>query len=366
MSNKILFISSEFPPGPGGIGNHAYNIANELTKKGYQVIINTKSDYVDQNQEVMFDDKCQYKIYRFKKNKTIIHSWINRIIRIRKTILKYNIERVIISGEFSIWTIPFVKIYKGIKITTVVHGTELGRNLFLKWTYFCLGKSNQIISVSNFTKTLIPKFLKRKTHVINNGIDVDKWNGTDQEKSLVNYPILLTVGSISIRKGQYNVIKILPQIIKEFPLTHYHCIGNDENKKEIIKLIKKYGLNNNVTLHGIIKHSELEKFYKIAHVNMMLSNNNNNTDFEGYGISVLEGNLYGVPAIGAKKSGLEDAIIDQHNGKLVNPSNEDEVVESLKIIFMNYISYSYRSKSHANENKWSSKISKYEKYIYSE
>ena len=102
-------------------------------------------------------------------------------------------------------------------------------------------------------------------------------------------------------------------------------------KKDLIKLIKKYGLNNNVTLHGIIKHSELEKFYKIAHVNMMLSDNNNNTDFEGYGISVLEGNLYGVPAIGAKKSGLEDAIIDQYNGKLVNPSKEDEVVESLKL-----------------------------------
>ena len=40
----------------------------------------------------------------------------------------------------------------------------------------------------------------------------------------------------------------------------------------------------------------------------MLSNNNNNTDFEGFGISVLEGNLYGVPAIGAKESGLEDSI----------------------------------------------------------
>ena len=60
------------------------------------------------------------------------------------------------------------------------------------------------------------------------------------------------------------------------------------------------GLNDNVTLHGILEHSELEKMYKIAHVNMMLSNNNKNTDFEGFGISVLEGNLYGVPAIGAK------------------------------------------------------------------
>ena len=71
---------------------------------------------------------------------------------------------------------------------------------------FCLAKSNSIISVSNFTKTLIPNDLE-KTIVINNGVDIDKWNETNRDKSLKNYPILLTVGSISIRKGQYNVIK---------------------------------------------------------------------------------------------------------------------------------------------------------------
>ena len=65
------------------------------------------------------------------------------------------------------------------------------------------------------------------------------------------------------------------------------------NRKDILELIKKLGLNDKVTLHGILKHSELEKMYKIAHVNMMLSNNNNNKDFEGFGISVLEGNIYG-------------------------------------------------------------------------
>ena len=73
--------------------------------------------------------------------------------------------------------------------------------------------------------------------------------------------------------------------------------------------------------------------YKLAHVNMMLSSNNNNTDFEGFGITVLEGNLYGVPAIGAEKSGLEDAIIDQHNGILVNPNKKEEIIKSLKNIF---------------------------------
>ena len=63
-----------------------------------------------------------------------------------------------------------------------------------------------------------------KTHVINNGIDLDKWSFTNEKYTLENFTILLTVGSISLRKGQYNVINFLPQIIKEFPLTHYHCV----------------------------------------------------------------------------------------------------------------------------------------------
>ena len=97
----------------------------------------------------------------------MVHSWVNRLIRIRKTILKYKIKQVIISGEFSIWIIPFIKIHREIKIISVIHGTELGKNIFLKWTLFCLAKSNSIISVSNCTKTLLPKYLEKKTIVIN-------------------------------------------------------------------------------------------------------------------------------------------------------------------------------------------------------
>jgi len=363
MKNNVLIISSEFPPGPGGIGSHAFNLSNGLSKRGYKVIINTKSDYVDKDQEVMFDKKCPYKVFRFKRKRTTLQNLFHRLKIITRTIFKYNIKHVIISGEFSIWVIPLIKIYRVLKITTIIHGTELGKNFYLRWTLFCLGKSNKIISVSNFTKSLVPKNLKLKIQVINNGVDIDKWSIVDKKCKLENFPILLTVGSISFRKGQFNVIKFLPQIIKEYPLTHYHCVGNYEDREDILKLINQLKLNDFITLHGILKHSELEKIYSISHVNMMLSNNNNNTDFEGFGISVLEGNLYGVPAIGAKKSGLEDAIRNHHNGELVNPDNIEEVMGALKNIFKDYDKYFSRSKAYAIENKWEKKINQYEKYF---
>ena len=36
---KVLIVSSEFPPEPGGIGNHAYNIAKQLSMNNYTVTV---------------------------------------------------------------------------------------------------------------------------------------------------------------------------------------------------------------------------------------------------------------------------------------------------------------------------------------
>ena len=37
MKTKILILTSEFPPGPGGIGNHAFNLAEQFLKNNFDV-----------------------------------------------------------------------------------------------------------------------------------------------------------------------------------------------------------------------------------------------------------------------------------------------------------------------------------------
>lgn len=363
MKNKILILSSEFPPGPGGIGSHAFDISCELNKRGYLVIINTISDYVSINEAVSFDRKHPFKVYRFKRFSSTFLTFFYRIKTIINTIQKFKIKTVIISGKFSIWVIPFLKLYSDIRFVTVVHGTELGKTIFLRWTLFCLNKSNKIITVSNFTRSLIPKNIRYKTYVINNGVNLKRWSNVPNDYNLKHYPILLTVGSISIRKGQFNVIKLLPYLIKEFPNTHYHCVGNHENKEQLFSLMEKLNLIDKVTIHGFLEHSKLEKIYSNSHVNMLLADNKNIFDFEGFGISVLEGNIYGLPTIGSKHTGLEDSIKNNYNGKLVDPENYMEIIESLKQIFTNYNHYSVQSKSHAKKYTWENKIDQYEKLL---
>ena len=61
------------------------------------------------------------------------------------------------------------------KITTIIHGTELGKNFFTM-DIILFRKIKKIIAVSNFTKSLIPKKIQIENHVINNGVDIDKWS----------------------------------------------------------------------------------------------------------------------------------------------------------------------------------------------
>ena len=51
---------------------------------------------------------------------------------------------------------------------------------------------------------------------------------------------------------------------------------------------------------------------------MMLSENQPDGDVEGFGIAILEANIYSLPAIGAVGCGIEEAICPGINGELVD------------------------------------------------
>lgn len=43
---RALLLSSEFPPGPGGIGQHAFQLARHLTRLGWRLHVLTPQPYV--------------------------------------------------------------------------------------------------------------------------------------------------------------------------------------------------------------------------------------------------------------------------------------------------------------------------------
>ena len=63
---KLLLISSEFPPGPGGIGTHAYQIGATLSARGWEVVVATPQDYAPSDEIENFNATAPFRIVRLR------------------------------------------------------------------------------------------------------------------------------------------------------------------------------------------------------------------------------------------------------------------------------------------------------------
>lgn len=344
---KFLIISSEFPPLPGGIGNHAYALAKFLQNSGYQISVLT--DFRSEKEDIVFD--AQQKIFTSRVYRTVFTP-LKRIIKAFS--LAKNNSTIICSGKFPLWIGGLLKFFfHDKKFIAVLHGSEIraGGNFSQMLTRWSLKQFDEVIAVSNFTKAMALKVNpKLKIEVINNGFEMLESNGFIERKQIQGNPKIITVGNITYRKGQQNVINALPLLKKYFPEIHYHCIGIPTEIIAFQQLADRLEIANNITFHGAIPTTELVSILKESDVFMMLSDVLNNGDFEGFGIAILEANALGIPAIGSNNSGIRDAIKSGFSGELVDPKNNEEISQVLIKIMSNYDFYA------ANAIHWSKEL----------
>src|SRR5690606_11393034 len=131
------------------------------------------------------------------------------------------------------------------------------------------------------------------------------------------HPVLTTVGRVSTRKGQLQVINLLPELKKRYPEIHYHCIGIPTEAADFFEQAKVLGVDQQVTFHGAVDDQTLKEMLLATEVFVMLSTESPTGDVEGFGIAILEANALGIPAIGSKGCGIEDAIQEGISGFLV-------------------------------------------------
>ena len=66
---EILIYSSEFPPGPGGIGNHAYNLANHLSKFHYKITVLAPIRSEFENNDKKISNEAKFELINMGKRK---------------------------------------------------------------------------------------------------------------------------------------------------------------------------------------------------------------------------------------------------------------------------------------------------------
>lgn len=358
---RILIISSEFPPNVGGIGNHAYNLAKALANEGFEMTVMADVINVSAKEQREFSNQHQFSIAFIKRSGLTFLTYLQRLSK--GLVLSGRADLIICSGKFPLWlAIPLRIFSPKKKIMAVVHGSELDlkNSLVRRLTNFALRKFNTIISVSTYTEKHLPANLPQsiKKVVIPNGIDCSEFE-KQANHVLEGEPSLITIGSVTPRKGQENVINALPSIKSYFPKAKFHVVGKPVIKEKLVKRCKHLGLNGTVQFYGAVARQELLEKLSSAKIKLMLSNHTDGGDFEGFGIAVLEANAFGVPAVGSVNSGIADAIVNGQTGLLVDPAKPEEVSLAVVAINNNYSFFSDNAKKWAMQHDWKIIVKKY-------
>jgi glycosyltransferase involved in cell wall biosynthesis len=330
---KVLFVSPNFFPFIGGAENHILRICLELKKSGHEVAVFTSTREAKDFNGI----KVYSSGFLFKYSNTPINFWGSSL---QKAVEKEKPE--IIAASFSTPfmadtaartakknSIPFFLFY-----FNDYAKQNFSEKLFLSFYFsFVLqktfGLSKKIIVLSDYyknkSKLLFP--LLDKTVSVSPFVNLNEFNCNKKEFSKK----ILFVGSLSKGqkyKGLDYLIKAVCLLEKEIPEIELIVIGEGNNRKYFEQLAEKVLDKAKVFFEGNVSQKRLLEFYCKSGVIVLPSIN----DSEGFGLVLLEAMACSKPVIGSNTGGIPALVENDFNGFLVEPKNEKQLKEKIKLL----------------------------------
>lgn len=338
---RILLVTSEFPPGPGGIGTHAFQLASYLASQAVGVCVLTPQDYASEDEIKQFNQAQSFEIKRLHSTGTKFSKFINRFTKLHQVIQKDKPDLVLASGARAVWLTFLVTRLRRQKFIVIGHGTEFGAKGTLQvwFTKLACNQADLIICVSRYTQKAMQHLgiTKPESIVIHNGADEKQFYKLTQNEvqsfrkqvSVGDKFVLLTVGQVSERKGQEVVIRALPSILKVHPQTSYWMAGLPTQEDHLRNLANELGVLEHIYFWGKVDNDHLRLLYNSADLFVMTSRKLSDGDFEGFGIAVIEAALCGKAAVVTSESGLAEAVHADETGLLVPQDDPIATAEAI-------------------------------------
>ncbi|GIV62728.1 MAG: hypothetical protein KatS3mg045_0067 [Bellilinea sp.] len=137
----------------------------------------------------------------------------------------------------------------------------------------------------------------------------------------------LYVGRVDVEKRVEVLIEALAAVQDE--RIHLAIAGSGASLPQIQRLIRRYGLQNQVHLLGKIPHSDLPALISASDLFLMPG------DAESFSIATLEAMACGKPVLAAHASALPELVTHRQNGYLFQPQNPQSAAEGIRWLLEN-------------------------------
>jgi len=338
---KIGFDAKRFFLNSTGLGNYSRDLVRGVLEeeKDNDYFLYTTGGEIDLKTKFL-KNHSNIKIVTptgiYKKMKSY---W--RSVRLEKQLLKDGVE--VFHGLSH--EIPKKNKLSKIKYVVTIHDliflrfpenyNRIDREIYNKKVEYACTTADKIIAISEQTKRDLMEFLKVPSHKIEviyqscaasfHHISDYRYRHLVQKKYNLPENYILYVGTIEKRKNLATLVEAIGKSNTQLPLV---AIGKQTDyTKEVMDMIDKYKLGNQVALLQNVTFLDLPSIYQSANLFVYPSL------FEGFGIPVLEALYSKTPVIAATGSCLEEA--GGPNSIYVDPKNSDELAQQIDRVIEN-------------------------------
>lgn len=186
-----------------------------------------------------------------------------------------------------------------------------------------------MISVSGYTRRrmleLLPESMAERIHVVPNCVDKSHFESRREvgERPWHGCRYTLSIGELKERKGHHLSLAAWARVAPRHPDLHHFVVGRpsgDEYQASLERTIEEAGVADRVHFLGNVSEDEKVDLVQRCEVFVHTPVTAADGGFEGFGIVYLEASASGVPVIGTRECGAEDAIVDETTGLLVAPA----------------------------------------------
>jgi glycosyltransferase involved in cell wall biosynthesis len=229
----------------------------------------------------------------------------------------------------------------GVRLALIIHGIEAWKPSARKIANPFVSKVDSVISVSQLSATRFISWSglsSDKVFVLPNCVDLNRFKPEPRDSILAkrygmeSSDVIMTMGRLESKerhKGFDEVIAVMPRLLTRFPNLKYLIVGDGPDRVRLENLANSVGVSQHVIFAGKIPEAEKVAHYNLAHAYVMPSIG------EGFGIVLIEAAACGLPVIGSRIDGSQEALLGGRLGRLIDPTDIDGLIQPISETLMN-------------------------------
>ncbi|HWA66527.1 MAG TPA: glycosyltransferase family 4 protein [Mycobacteriales bacterium] len=336
---RLLLVTNDFPPRPGGIQSFLYGIVSRLDPAQVVVFTSRWRGWED------WDAQQPFRVVRHDTEMMLPNPAVRRAAV--EVFREHECTDVWFGAAAPLGLLaPALRDAGANLIVATTHGHEIGwarvpgtRRLLRR----IAGDVDALTYLGDYTKVRLAAAIgpdAGKLRRLAPGVDIDLFNprvdGSVRRAEIGwnDRPVVVCVSRLMPRKGQDMLVRALPEIRRRVGDVGLLLVGGGPARSRITAIAREQRVTEHVHVTGSVPFETLPSWYRAGDVFAMPCRERlNGLDVEGLGMVFLEAAACGMPVVAGRSGGSTDALIDGETGVLVDGGSPAEIADATAAMF---------------------------------